>query len=90
VQASEADRFAATILPIIESIKATGVSSLSAIAVALNNRGIRSARGGSAEFHSRSKRAHDKVTICYIPYQAVSRSDRQRANILVTHRQAAC
>ena len=46
VQSSEADRFAASILPLIESIKGSGVSSLEAIAVALNNRGIRSARGG--------------------------------------------
>jgi len=45
-QCTEADRFAANILPLIESIKATGVSSLGSIAVALNNRGIRSARGG--------------------------------------------
>ncbi len=46
VQTSEANRFAANIIPVIDSIKATGVSSLGAIAVALNNRGIRSARGG--------------------------------------------
>jgi DNA invertase Pin-like site-specific DNA recombinase len=46
VQTSSADRFAANILPLIQSIKGSGVSSLEAIAVALNNRGIRSARGG--------------------------------------------
>ncbi len=46
VQTSEADRFAASVLPVIESIKTTGVSTLGAIAVALNNRGIRTARGG--------------------------------------------
>ena len=45
-QATEADRFAASVLPVIESIRATGVARLGAIATALNNRGIRTARGG--------------------------------------------
>lgn len=43
----EADRFAAGVLPIIKAIKATGASSLRAIASALNNRGVRTARGGT-------------------------------------------
>ena len=46
VQVIEADRFAARILPIIEGIKRSGATSLSAIADALNARGVRSARGG--------------------------------------------
>ncbi|MBA3519709.1 MAG: recombinase family protein, partial [Rhizobiales bacterium] len=46
VQIGEADRFAANVLPVVEAIRASGVSSLAAIAEALNNRGIRSARGG--------------------------------------------
>jgi hypothetical protein len=46
VQTTEADRFAANVLPIVESIKASGVISLSGIARALNARGMRSARGG--------------------------------------------
>src|SRR5688572_15969642 len=46
-QISEADRFAASILPIVQAIRASGAISLAGIAKALNNRGIRSARGGS-------------------------------------------
>jgi DNA invertase Pin-like site-specific DNA recombinase len=42
----EADRFAATVIPIVQSIRQSGVTSLRGIAVALNNRGIRTARGG--------------------------------------------
>ena len=45
-QAQEADRFAANILPIIEAIKRSGVSTLAGVADALNARGLRSARGG--------------------------------------------
>lgn len=46
VQVSEADRFAANILPLIRAIQGSGATSLNAITDALNNRGIRSARGG--------------------------------------------
>ena len=42
-----ADRFAANVLPIVESIRASGITSYSAIAEVLNNRGIRTARGGT-------------------------------------------
>jgi Recombinase-like helix-turn-helix domain len=45
-QVSEADCFAANILPIVEAIRASGISTLAGIAEALNARGIRSARGG--------------------------------------------
>jgi DNA invertase Pin-like site-specific DNA recombinase len=45
-QVAEADRFAANILPIIETLRRCGATSLAAIAYALNARGIRSARGG--------------------------------------------
>ena len=45
--ADEADRFAANVLPIIETIRASGVQSLAGIARALNARGVRSARGGA-------------------------------------------
>ena len=45
-QANEADRFAATIQPIFKAIQGSGASALADIAAALNNRGIRSARGG--------------------------------------------
>jgi DNA invertase Pin-like site-specific DNA recombinase len=46
VQISEADRFSTNTLPIIEAIRRSGATSLSAIADALNARGIHSARGG--------------------------------------------
>ncbi|MCB1425157.1 MAG: recombinase family protein [Zhengella sp.] len=42
----EADRFAAGIQPIIASIRRSGITSLRGIATALNDRGIRTARGG--------------------------------------------
>jgi DNA invertase Pin-like site-specific DNA recombinase len=46
VQVSDADRFAANIMPITDAIRATGVTSLAGIAGALNARGVRTARGG--------------------------------------------
>ena len=45
VQAAEADQFAADILPIVEGIRRSGAATLTAIAAALNARGIRTARG---------------------------------------------
>ena len=45
--ASQADQFAANTLPIVASIRASGVASLTGIAEALNARGIRTARGGA-------------------------------------------
>jgi DNA invertase Pin-like site-specific DNA recombinase len=45
-QVSDADRFAANVLPIVEAIGACGVTTRSGIAEALNARGLRSARGG--------------------------------------------
>lgn len=41
-----ADRFAATVLPIVEKIRASGIIGVSAIAAELNERGVRTARGG--------------------------------------------
>ena len=43
---AEADRFAANVLPVIEAIRAAGVTTLQGIADALNARGIATARGG--------------------------------------------
>ena len=43
---ANADRFAANVLPIVQQIKASGATSLRAIAKALNARGIATARGG--------------------------------------------
>lgn len=42
----EADRFAQSILPIIRSIQNSGIVSLRGLAIALNDRGVRTARGG--------------------------------------------
>jgi DNA invertase Pin-like site-specific DNA recombinase len=46
VQTLAADRFAASILPIIAMLQKSGVTSLRGISIALNNRGVRTARGG--------------------------------------------
>ena len=45
-QVSDADRFAANVLPVIETIQAAGITSLRGIAAALNARGVPTARGG--------------------------------------------
>jgi hypothetical protein len=42
-----ADAFAANVLPIVRQIQAAGVSGLKSIANALNDRGVRTARGGA-------------------------------------------
>ena len=46
---TEADAFAATVLPIVRGIQAAGLTSTRAIAATLNARGIRTSRGG--EWH---------------------------------------
>jgi hypothetical protein len=46
VQTAEADRFAANLLPIIRSIQSAGPIGMVAITKKLNERGIRTARGG--------------------------------------------
>ena len=45
VQTSTADEFVADVMPIIEGIRNTGATTLEAITQALNQRGIRTARG---------------------------------------------
>jgi DNA invertase Pin-like site-specific DNA recombinase len=47
ISAQEADQFARTVLPIIASIQRSGVTSLRGLAIALNNRGIATARNGT-------------------------------------------
>lgn len=42
----EADIFAANVLPLVESRRATGVTDLRGLADTLNARGVRTARGG--------------------------------------------
>ena len=49
-----ADRFASNVLPIVESIRASGITSHAGIAEALNSRGVRTARGG--RWHSTTVR----------------------------------
>ena len=46
VQKAEAAAFAANVLPIIEALRSSGVRDLRGLAAALNNRGVRTARGG--------------------------------------------
>ena len=46
VQVSAAAEFAETVLPIIASLQKAGITSLRGIAMALNGRGVRTARGG--------------------------------------------
>jgi DNA invertase Pin-like site-specific DNA recombinase len=46
ISADEADRFARTVLPLIASIQRIGINSLRGVAIALNNCGVRTARGG--------------------------------------------
>ena len=41
-----ADEFASGLLPVIQTIRATGALTLASMAMELNRRGIRSARGG--------------------------------------------
>jgi hypothetical protein len=46
VSIQEAERFAATVFPIMQEIQNAGVTSLRGLAIALNHRGVRTARGG--------------------------------------------
>jgi DNA invertase Pin-like site-specific DNA recombinase len=46
IQTAAADEFVASLRPVIDAIRSTGANTLDAISHALNQRGIRSARGG--------------------------------------------
>jgi DNA invertase Pin-like site-specific DNA recombinase len=46
IQAADADAFARNVLPIVDSLRQSGVTDLRGLAQALNARGIRTARGG--------------------------------------------
>ena len=46
IQINEADKFAAGLLPLIEAVRSAGATTLAAISAALNERRIRTARGG--------------------------------------------
>jgi DNA invertase Pin-like site-specific DNA recombinase len=46
IQTATADQFVAGLIPVIHAIRSTGANTLEAITQALNQRGIRSARGG--------------------------------------------
>ena len=61
VQTAAADEFVASLMPVVEAIRSTGSTTLEAITEALNQRGIRSARGGKWHVSSVSNllvRAH--------------------------------
>jgi DNA invertase Pin-like site-specific DNA recombinase len=51
---ANADAFAANVLPIVHQLQAAGVTTLAAIAEALNARGVKTARGG--DWHASSVR----------------------------------
>jgi DNA invertase Pin-like site-specific DNA recombinase len=53
-QSANADAFAANVLPIVRQLRESGVTTLAAIADALNARGVRTARGG--EWHASTVR----------------------------------
>jgi DNA invertase Pin-like site-specific DNA recombinase len=46
IQRAQADAFAASVMPVIRQLEAQGVTTVRAIAAALNERGVRTARGG--------------------------------------------
>jgi DNA invertase Pin-like site-specific DNA recombinase len=46
VQTRAADRFAETVKPMISALQKSGVTSLRGLAISLNSRGVRTARGG--------------------------------------------
>ena len=50
VQIDEPDKLAARLLPIIDAIHGTGVTTMAAISEALNERRTRTARGGNGTF----------------------------------------
>jgi hypothetical protein len=55
MQTAVADQFVEGLMPVVQAIRTSGAATLEAITVALNQRGIRSARGG--RWHRRSRRA---------------------------------
>jgi hypothetical protein len=57
---AEADRTASEVMPVIESIRQAGATTLRAIAVALEARGIRTPRGGTAWTAMTVKRVIDR------------------------------
>ena len=46
IQIKTADEFAKSILPVIQAVRAAGAQTLASIAIGLNERGIKSSRGG--------------------------------------------
>jgi hypothetical protein len=47
VQRAAANRFGANVAPVIRQLQAQGISGYAALAAALNERGVRTARGAS-------------------------------------------
>ena len=66
---AEADRTASEVMPVIESIQQAGATSLRAIAAALEARGVRTPRGGTAWTATTVKRVIDRSAGAYALYR---------------------
>jgi DNA invertase Pin-like site-specific DNA recombinase len=82
-----ADAFAANVLPIVRQIQASGATTFRAIAAALNNRGIRTARGGA--WHDSTVRnllrAHRRGSPMPPPTHALVNSRRLNLQVPTNH-----
>ena len=76
--ASEADRPAANVLPIVQELRAAGLKALGAIAAALNSRGVRTARAGvgTSRPFGTSSGAQGEPAVAPIPDASLSHHPR--------------
>lgn len=83
VQAEEAAAFAANVLPIIESLRPSGVRDMRGLAAALNNRGVRTARGGRWHASNVKNPVDDDTLTRQVPGERLPRwpTALERANL---------
>jgi hypothetical protein len=67
VQAATADKFVANLMPVVRAIQNTGATTLEAITQALNQRGIRTARGAKWYASSVMNVLERGKTLCDVP-----------------------